>query len=127
MKTTTLFFSLLLLLSLSLNAQNPKEKTTKAVSIYTFSSLSKNVNSISKLNKKLNLKNFRFVYANQNAIDLNLFALNFDDIGVKPSTLIYDDYLAYRDENLLKGFRLKNDPTRWNLQFPNSLSVQPTH
>ena len=59
-------------------------------------------------------------------IDTNTFSFNFNDLRKNASALVYEDYLKYRDENLLKGFLLKNDPTRWNLQCPSPLSVQPT-
>ena len=100
-----------------------KVKTPK--SIYTYSSIPQK-NSFYALNKKLNLRDFTFVYVDLLALDVNQFLTLKNNFGKTPSSLIYDDFKAYRDEYLLKGFRLENDPTRWNLQCPSPLSVQPT-
>lgn len=127
MKISYSLLSFLLLISLQFNAQNAsKNNTKKTVSIYTFSSFSYNKNSISALNQKLKLNDFNFVYVNPIDLDLNQFSIQFNNLGKKPSQFIYDDYIAYRDENLLKGWFRKHDPTRWNLQCPNPLSIQPT-
>lgn len=113
-----------LLFSVSFFAQK-NNTSMKPLSIYTQTTLLNSKNSFSAINKKLKLNNFHFIYVNQNDLDLNLFSFQFSDIGKTPSALIYDDLIAYRDENLLKGFLLENDPTRWNLQCPNPLSVKP--
>ena len=127
MKLKNIIFTVFLLINLSFFAQKTTTSTSKKpTSIYTVSNLLNNKNSFSALNKKLKLNNFQFVFVNQIDLDLNQFSVQFRDIGKNPTTFIYDDYTAYRDENLLKGFLLKNDPTRWNLQCPNPLSVQPT-
>ncbi len=127
MKTNYLFLSFVLLFSFSMNAQKTNTSTSKKpVSIYTVSNLLNSNNNFSAINKKLKLNNFDFVYVDQMDLDLNLFSFEFKDIGKNPTAFIYDDYVAYRDENLLKGFLLENDPTRWNLWCPSPLSVQPT-
>lgn len=127
MKLKNLFFTVFLLINLSFFAQNTKTSTLKKpVSIYTLSNLLNSNNSFSSINKKLKLNNFDFVYVDQMDLDLNQFSFQFKDLGKNPTAFIYDDYIAYRDENLLKGFLLDNDPTRWNLWCPSPLSVQPT-
>jgi len=128
MKLKNILFTLFLLINLSFFAQNANSSTLKKpASIYTVSNTILNPNnSFSTLNKKLNLKNFNFVYVDLIDLDLNQFSFEFKDLGRNPTAFIYDDYIAYRDENLLKGFLLEHDPTRWNLQCPNPLSVQPT-
>ena len=98
---------LFLFLCFSLNAQK------LPTSIYTFSSLN-TVNKVYTLNKKLNLTNHTFVIVDQIDLDTNAFSMNTKNLGRKPSEFIYDDYKRYQDNNLLKGFLLKNDPTRWN-------------
>jgi hypothetical protein len=125
MKSQFLPLVFTLFLSVSFFAQK-KNSSKKPTSIYTISSIQNSKNSFSVLNQKLKLNNFNFIYVNQNDLDLNLFSVQFKDIGKNPSAFIHDDYIAYRDEFLLKGFLLKNDPTRWNLQCPSPLSVQPT-
>jgi hypothetical protein len=127
MKLKNIFFTVFLFINLSFFAQHTTTSTSKKpVSIYTLSNLLNANKSFSSINKKLKLNNFDFVYVNQKDLDLNLFSFQFKDIGKNPSAFIYDDYIAYRDENLLKGFLLENDPTRWNLWCPSPLSVQPT-
>ncbi|AUC86187.1 hypothetical protein CW731_13265 [Polaribacter sp. ALD11] len=116
MKRRTLFLMIVLLVSISFHAQKtelPQQKVP--VSIYTFNSLDKDVNSISSLNKRLNLTTYKFVTIAANDIENNIASINFSDVGKKPSAYIYDDYKKYQNNNLLKGFLLKNDPTRWNL------------
>ena len=127
MKNNYLFLMLIFLLSFSINAQKTTTSTLKkSASIYTVSGLFNASNNFSAINKKLKLNNFDFVYVDQMDLDLNLFSFEFKDIGKNPTAFIYDDYITYRDQNLLKGFLLKNDPTRWNLWCPSPLSVQPT-
>ena len=111
-----------LLFGMALHAQKSLVKPT---SIYTSAYFTPSKNLPSSLNKRLNLTSYNFVYLNFNDLDLNLIAIPFRSQGNQPSKLIYDDYKAYRDEYLLKGFLLANDPTRWNLQCPSPLSVQP--
>ncbi|WP_339886049.1 hypothetical protein [Polaribacter vadi] len=127
MKNNYLFLMLIFLLSFSINAQKTTTSTLKkSASIYTVSGLFNASNNFSAINKKLKLNNFDFVYVDQMDLDLNQFSFQFKDLGKNPTAFIYDDYAAYRDENLLKGFLLDNDPTRWNLWCPSPLSVQPT-
>jgi len=128
MKKYHTFLVIIFIFSININAQ----KTTtsppkKSASIYTvYNNVLNSNNSFSTLNKKLNLNSFNFVYVNLVALDVNQFYFEFKNIGSNPTAFIYDDYMAYRDENLLKGFLLKHDPTRWNLWCPSPLSVQPT-
>jgi hypothetical protein len=119
MKTTYLFLATLFIFSVSLNAQKNAKTLSKApVSIYTFSNFSTGKNGFSAINKKLKLSNFNFVFVDGIDLDLNRFSINAKNINIQPSEFIYDDYQRYLDRNLLKGFLLKNDPTRWNLQCP---------
>lgn len=121
MKATLLCIFLSLFGTLSASAQSKAQ--VKPKSIYTFSAT--NTLSFDKvtLNKRLNLTGHKFVYIDLLDLDTNILSLNARNIGRKPTKWIHDDYFKYRDENLLKGFRLKYDPTRWNLQCPNPLSV----
>jgi hypothetical protein len=122
MKNTYFFIVLILLFSISINAQKiDKNPSKKPASIYTFSAFSNDENSFSAINKKLKLANFSFVIIDAIALDLNQFSIDFKDVG---KTLIYDDYKRYQDRNLLKGFLLKNDPTRWNLQCTQPILQQ---
>ena len=117
MKTKLYFLAFLFLISLTINAQKTDKKTPKKpASIYTFSAFSNDKNSFSAINKKLNLDNLNFVYVDRFDIDSNPFSVEYKDLGKTPTAFIYDDYKRYQDRNLLKGFLLKNDPTRWNLQ-----------
>lgn len=117
MKTTHFFCALIFLFSISINAQKIDENLSKKpISIYTISAFSDDVNSFSAINKKLKLANFSFVFVDAIALDLNQFSIDFKDLGKTSTSFIYDDYRRYQDRNLLKGFLLKNDPTRWNLQ-----------
>ncbi|WP_397444591.1 hypothetical protein [Polaribacter sp. R77954] len=126
MKVRYLLITITLFLGLCTQAQNTTKTQLKtAVSIYTFSSLSKNTNSISNLNKKLNLKNIQFGYVGHINSDFNRFPLFFQDLSQTPSDFIYD-YKRFQDRNIPIAFLVENNPTFWNLQCPNPLSVQPT-
>lgn len=117
MKNQHFFLAIFFLVSITISAQEKNNKTSlKPVSIYTFSGFSNDKNSFSAINNKLKLTGFKFVIVNQLDLDLNQVSINTNTFGRKPSELIYDDYKRYQDRNLLKGFLLKNDPTRWNLQ-----------
>jgi hypothetical protein len=117
MKTKYSFLVLIFLFSISINGQNIDENLSKKpVSIYTFSNFLTSENSFSAINKKLKLVNLSFVMVDGIDLDLNRFSVDFKDLGKTPTAFIYDDYQRYQDRNLLKGFLLKNDPTRWNLQ-----------
>ncbi len=117
MKTNYLFLVLIFLFSISINGQNIDENLLKKpLSIYTFSNFLISENSFSAINKKLKLVNLSFVMVDGIDLDLNRFSVDFKDLGKTPTAFIYDDYQRYQDRNLLKGFLLKNDPTRWNLQ-----------
>ncbi|TXD53439.1 MULTISPECIES: hypothetical protein [unclassified Polaribacter] len=119
MKNRLFFIVTFFIFSISLNAQIAKKKTaTKPTSIYTISNVLNANNSFSTIHKKLKLNNFNFVYVDLIDLDTNTFSFNFDDLGKNPTTYIYDDYEKYRNENLLKGFIQKNDPSYWNLQCP---------
>jgi hypothetical protein len=116
MKTKHFALAFIFLFSISINSQQiTKSPSKKPVSIYTFSNFLNGENSFSAINKKLKLANLNFVFVDEIAMDLNQFSFDFIDLGKTPTAFIYDDYKRYQDQNLLKGFLLKNDPTRWNL------------
>tara|TARA_R110002126_G_scaffold291479_2_gene453059 strand:- start:29513 stop:29899 length:387 start_codon:yes stop_codon:yes gene_type:complete len=126
MKIKLSFLALIFLCSSAINAQKKNTNSSnKPISIYTFSKSISDKNSFSAINKKLQLTNFNFVYVDPLDLDLNLMSIDSNNLSNAPSAYIFDDYRRYQDRNLLKGFLLENDPTRWNLQCPNPLSVQP--
>ena len=116
MKKEILFLPVALFISLLSFAQKTEKTDNKApISIYTFNSLEKDVNSFTSIRNRLNLISFKFVIIDANDIDTNTVSLDFKNIGTTPTLFIYDDYNRYQNNNLLKGFLYKNDPTRWNL------------
>lgn len=121
MKNSCLFLVAFLLFSITLQAQKTAKKPT---SIYTFSKFSDDKNGFSAINKRLKLKNFNFVFVDVVDLDLNQFSVDTNNLYKTPSEFIFDDYKRYQNRNLLKGFLLKNDPTRWNLQcLPQNLQL----
>jgi hypothetical protein len=119
MKTKYLLFTALFLIGFSVSAQSTTSTSTKKpASIYSFSNVMNNSNSFSAVNKKLRLLKLDFVIVDQIDIDTRRFSIDVKDIGKTPTAFIYDDYRKYQDENLLKGFLEKNDPSYWNLQCP---------
>lgn len=119
MKFKYFLSALVFLFSIAINAQEQdKDSSKKPTSIYTLSAITINENGFSAINEKLKLSNFKFVYVDGVDLDINRFSINSKYFGKKPSGFIYDDFKRYQDKNLLKGFLLKNDPTRWNLQCP---------
>ena len=126
MKLKNILFTVFLLINLSFFAQKKTTSTSKKpASIYTFSKFSIDKNSFSALNKKLNLKDFNFVFVDIIDSEFNEFTLDVKNSYKEPSEFIYDNLKRYQNNNLLKGFLLKNDPTRWNFHCPSPLSVKP--
>lgn len=127
MKTKYLFLAVIFLSCVSINAQKTNTTSTKkAASIYTFSIFDKNQNSFSAINKKLKLNNFSFTFISVFDVDFNEFSIETNNVYKTSSIFIEDDFNRFQNKNLLKGFLIKNDPTRWNFHCPNPLSVQPT-
>ncbi|MDN3618461.1 MULTISPECIES: hypothetical protein [Polaribacter] len=95
------------------------------VSIYTssFQLTADDTPSYSSINKDLNFKKqYKFSTVSFEEIDDNQFLISTENLTTKATKFIYDDYKSYRDENLLKGFLQKHDPTRWdpiNFKQPN--------
>ena len=123
-----IFFILTLFVGSFCYSQQQKSTNSKLlpISIYTATFLStKNVNSptYTSVAKNLNFSNYyKFVTVSFDDIDSNRFLISDDNLGTKATIFIYDDYKSYRDENLLKGFLQKYDPTRWdpcNFRQPN--------
>lgn len=126
MKTKLSFLAVIFLFSTAVNAQKKDTNSSNnPVTIYTFSKSIRDKNSFSAINKKLQLTNFNFVYVDPLDLELNRMSIDSNNLSNIPSAYIFDDYKRYQDRNLLKGFLLENDPTRWNLQCRNLLSVQP--
>ena len=87
------------------------------VSIYTtsFQLKADNNPTYSSINKDLNFKKkYKFSTVSFEEIDDNQFLISTENLSTKATKFIYDDYKSYRDENLLKGFLYKHDPTRWD-------------
>lgn len=114
MNKIKLMFSVLALFSVSLVAQKRSTPANLPVSIYTYNQFSNSSYSFSNIFKSLNLTNYSFVFVDQLDIETNTFSINFKDLDKKPSEFIYDDYKRYQNNNLLKGFLVKNDPTKWD-------------
>ncbi|MGG6229350.1 hypothetical protein [Tenacibaculum sp. SDUM215027] len=105
----------------STTAQEVDKKEIAPKSIYTFSNTSSTFYDSSTVNKNLDLAGLSFFIVSQQDIDNNSFSIPFNKLSKKPTTLIYDDYTDYQNNNLLKGFLKKNDPTRWN---PKQMQLQ---
>jgi len=122
------YASLLLTLfvgSFCLSQQKTTNNNFIPISIYTTSFIVKKDSnpSYSSINKNLNLKNYyKFTTVSLEDIDSGQFLISDRTLTTKATRFIYDDYKSYRDENLLKGFLQKYDPTRWhrcNFRQPN--------
>lgn len=127
MKTKYIVLTLIFLFKLSINAQKiHKSSINKPASIYTFSIFDNNQNSFSAINKKLKLNNFSFNFINVFDADFNQLSIETNNVYETSSIFVEDDFNRFQNENLLNGFLIKNDPTRWRFHCPNPLSVQPT-
>lgn len=127
MKTKYIVLTLIFLFKLSINAQKiHKSSINKPASIYTFSIFDNNQNSFSAINKKLKLNNFSFNFINVFDADFNQLSIETNNVYATSSIFVEDDFNRFQNENLLNGFLIKNDPTRWRFHCPNPLSVQPT-
>lgn len=126
MRNLNLLFIVVFFVSISVNAQKKDANIKKLpTSIYTFNPLGKDLNGISAINKKLNLKSFDFVFVDIVDIDLNQYSIDIKNVYKVPSEFIYDDLRRYQNSNLLKGFLRKNDPTRWNLHHNKKDALPP--
>ena len=126
MKNKLLLLVLTLLFSITINAQKTASNLPiKNPSIYTSYQLYNDENDFTAINKKLKLNNFKFVFVNLSDLEYDRLSVDLYSLYNTPSNFIFDDYKRYQDRYLLKGFLLKNDPTRWNLRRPCKLSVQP--
>ena len=111
--------------NISTYAQKKSINISKApVSIYTFNSLKKDTHSISSIGKRLNIKPFYLVIANNHNVDQKIYPLNFKEIGAKTTAYVQDAYEKYQDNTFLKEFLFASDPTRWNLQRTKN-SIHP--
>ncbi len=127
MKLKNILFTVFLLINLSFFAQKTNSSfKKKPVSIYSFSQFSNNQNSFSAINKKLNLNNFNFAFVNIIDSNFNQFSIDANNIYKTQPEFVDDDFRRYQNKNLLKGFLIENDPTRWLFHCPSPLSVQPT-
>lgn len=119
MKITNLFFTVLFLFAIAVNAQKNKQDTKKLPSsIYTIN-LGKGGNSFYSLNKKLKLPHFGVSYVNINAIfmeEYNYSSVYFKDHGKKSSVFISDDYNRYINNKLIRDFLENNDPILQNFR-----------
>ena len=127
MRNSHIYILVILFLSLSTNAQkNTKQLPEVPVSIYTFSKISTDKNSFNSINKKLNLNNFNFTFVTIIDNEFNEYSVDVNNVYSVQSSIINDNLKRYQNRTLLKGFLIKNDPTRWNFHCPSPLSVQPT-
>ncbi len=127
MRNSHIYILVILFLSLSTNAQkNTKQFPDAPISIYTFSKISTDKNSFNSINKKLNLNNFNFTFVTVIDNEFNEYLVDVNNAYRAQSNFINDNLKRYQNRNLLKGFLIKNDPTRWNFHCPSPLSVQPT-
>ena len=113
-KCTLIIFLLFTLVSFAQKIENATIKLPK--SIYTLNYFSEDKNGFSEVNKRLNITSYKFAFVSALDIETNRMTINSRNVGIKPSKFIYDDYNSYQNNNLLKGFLVENDPTRWNLQ-----------
>ncbi|KGL62718.1 hypothetical protein [Polaribacter sp. Hel1_85] len=105
--------------------QKATNNTVLPVSIYTTSYINNTnkTSSYASIKQYLNLKKYyKFTTVSFEDIDNNQFVISANNLSIKSTKFIYDDYKSYRDENLLKGFMQKYDLTRWdpcNFKQPN--------
>jgi hypothetical protein len=89
MKKIFLLFIIFLCANISIYAQKTRTNIRKApISIYTFNSLKKDTHSISSIGKRLNIKPFYLVIANNHNVDQKIYPLNFKEIGAKTTAYV---------------------------------------
>jgi hypothetical protein len=109
----------------SSNGQTKINTNNKApISIYTFNSIKINMHTIASLKKRLNIDSFVFQFTSPQTREKQQPLLIFKEIGKEKIRYVYDDYEKHENNNLLKCFLLKNDPTRWNLSCKEN-RIQP--
>ena len=94
--------------SIILSQENKNESKIDASipqSIYSFQSSILNFNSKFSLNKRLNFKQYHFVYVNKRAVEEGYFAVPFSTTGKKPSSLVFNTFNdIYHTMNLQNSF-----------------------
>ncbi|WGH74193.1 hypothetical protein P8625_08665 [Tenacibaculum tangerinum] len=115
----TIFLFIAVVFSATAQEMDKKDKLPK--SIYTYSTIDTPFYDSSTINKNLNVSELSFFIVSKDDIDNGSFSIPFNKLGKKPTSLIYDDYIDYQRNNLLKGFLRKYDPARWS---PQQLQLQ---
>jgi tRNA splicing ligase len=117
----TKYFFFLLALFVGRFCFSQQQKTTSnkilPISIYTafFNVQTNNNTSYAAIKKNLKFpKKYNFITIYFEDIDANRFLISDKNFGTNTPKFIFD-YKSYRDENLLKGFLQKYDPTRWSI------------
>lgn len=110
MKTKLLFT--FLFCGFLIQAQHKKASNKHPKSIYTLN-LENDQNGNFAVNNRLHITGFSFVFVKDEDMENGNFSVAFKDVFKKPSSFIYDDYNSFYNNNFLKGFLRKYDPTRW--------------
>lgn len=104
LKKTEIIFILMLLTVFTCFSQGKKKSKFLPLSIYSTTETI-NLNSNYSINKKLNLKSFKFVTLDIQDIEDGYFSIWFQNIDRTPSKFIYESYVdIYNDLNLKKSF-----------------------
>lgn len=114
MKKNISILLVLLTISVSFSQNKSTKKKKKPVSIYTINYKNTSLNTCFLVNKNLNFKKYRFSTLSFQEIDRGILTTS-NLFSNKSLAYIEEDIKSHRDEHLLKGFLLKNDPTRWSI------------
>jgi hypothetical protein len=114
MKKRISFLLFILIATVSFSQIKTHNKTKNPVSIYTINYKNSFKNNYFLIHKSLNLKAYRFATLSFQDIDRGILTAS-NLFSNRSLAFIEDDIKNYRDQHLLKGFLLKNDPTRWSI------------
>jgi len=85
--------------------KNDTLNTRIPISIYTSSQISTNLNSLYRINKRLNLKSNQFLILDEKSIEMGEFVIPLYNISLAPRSYIIDSYTKnYQKKNLESAF-----------------------
>ena len=102
-KTVTFFFLLSISIGFSQEHKNDTLKKEIPASIYTATQISNDINSLLNVNKRLNLRSYKFLVLNEKNIERGYFSTPLFNKKLNTSNYIYDTYNKTHQKSVLEA------------------------